>query len=103
MDTFFAKKKYGKLSWGHTYCQLFVTNKGFVCVIPINLRGEVLQPVKIFAKEISPPEAIIFDAAGEKTYNNLRKLWRDIGKNLGVLEEVTLWVDKYELYLGLIN
>ena len=35
MDTFFATKKSKKSSRGHTCCQLFVTNRGFVYVVGI--------------------------------------------------------------------
>jgi hypothetical protein len=35
MDTFFATKKAGKSSRQNTCCQLFVTDKGFVYVVPI--------------------------------------------------------------------
>ena len=34
MDTFFATKKGGQSSRGHTCCQRFVTNKGFIYVVP---------------------------------------------------------------------
>ena len=33
MDDFFATRKSEKYSKGHTCCQLFVTDKGFVCVV----------------------------------------------------------------------
>ena len=33
MDTFFATKKGGQSSRGHTCCQLFVTDKGFIYVV----------------------------------------------------------------------
>jgi hypothetical protein len=53
MDTFFfATKKGGKSSRGHTCCQLFVTDKGFVYVVPMKRKGEVLLAMKQFAKEI---------------------------------------------------
>ena len=35
MDTFFATKKGGQSSRGHTCCQLFVTDKGFIYVVPM--------------------------------------------------------------------
>mgnify|MGYP000532748194 CR=1 FL=1 len=35
MDTFFATKKAGKLSRSNTCCQLFVTDKGYVYVVPM--------------------------------------------------------------------
>ena len=38
MYTLFAMNKAGKPFQGHTCCQLFVTNKGFVCVVPIYLK-----------------------------------------------------------------
>jgi hypothetical protein len=46
MDTFFATKKAGKSSRGHSCCQLFVTDKGFVYVVPMKSKSEVLQAVK---------------------------------------------------------
>ena len=48
MDTFFATKKGGKSSRGHTCCQLFMTDKGFVYVVPMQRKGEVLQALKQF-------------------------------------------------------
>ena len=33
METFFSTKKSGKSTQGHKYCQLFVTDKGFVYVV----------------------------------------------------------------------
>ena len=71
MDTFFATKKAKKSSRGHTCCQLFVTDKGFVCVAPMKSKSEVLQAVKQFAKETGAPEAIILDAAGEQSSQKL--------------------------------
>ena len=47
-----------ELSRGHTCCQLFVTDKGFVYVVPMKSKGEVLQVVKQFTKEIGVPDAI---------------------------------------------
>ena len=97
MDTFFAMKKSGKLSHGHTCCQLFVTDKGFVYVIPMRTKSEVLQAVKQFAKEIGAPDAIICDISCEQTSRSLRKFCGEIGTTLHILEEGTPWVNKAEL------
>jgi hypothetical protein len=43
MDTFFATKKAKKSSRGHTCCQLFVTDKGFVYVVPMKSKSEVCE------------------------------------------------------------
>jgi hypothetical protein len=103
MDTFFATKKAGKSSRGHTCCQLFVTDKGFVYVVPMKSKSEVLQAVKQFAKEIGAPDAIISDAAGEQSSQNLRKFCSEMGTTLRHLEEGTPWANKAELYIGLIK
>ena len=67
MDTFFATKKAKNSSCGHTCCQLFVTDRGFVYVVPMKKYLEVLQAVKKFSKEISAPDAIISDASEAQT------------------------------------
>ena len=103
MDTFFATKKAGKSSRQNTCCQLFVTDKGFVYVVTMTSKSEVLQAVKEFAKEIGAPEAIICDAAREQKSKSLRKFLGEIGTTLRVLEEGTPWSNKAELYIGLIK
>jgi hypothetical protein len=106
MDTFFATKnvkKGGKSSRGHTCCQLFVTDMGFVYVVPITSKSEVLQAVKQFTKEIGVPEAIIADPAGEQTLHALRQFCQEIGTTLCALEEMTQWVNQAELYIGLLK
>ncbi len=103
MDTFFATKKAGKSSRGHSCCQLFVTDKGFVYVVPMKSKSEVLQAVKQFAKEIGAPDAIILDAAAEQKSQKLRKFCSKIGTTLRILEEGTPWANKAELYIGLIK
>jgi hypothetical protein len=100
MDTFFATKKDGKSSRGHTCCQLFVTDKGFVYVVTMKSKAEVLQAVKQFAKEIGAPDAIICDMAGEQTSHALKRFCQEIGTTLRVLEEGTPWANKYNIILS---
>ena len=52
MDTFFATNKGGQSSRGHTCCQLFVTDKGFIYVVPMKRKSEFLLAIKQFAKEV---------------------------------------------------
>ena len=56
MDTFFATKKSGKSSCGHTCCQRFVTEKGFIYVVPMKKKSEVLLAIIEFAKGIGAPD-----------------------------------------------
>lgn len=102
-DTFFATKKGGRSSRGHTCCQLFVTDKGFVYVIPMRAKSDVMQAVKQFAKEVGAPDAIICDAAREQIKLELRKFLNEIGTVMRVLEENTPWANKAELYIGIIK
>jgi hypothetical protein len=103
MDTFFATKKAGKSTRRNTCCQLFVTDKGFVYVVPLKSKSNVLDAVKQFAKEIGAPDALIFDMSGEQTSGNLHKFCLEIGTSLRVLEEGTPWANKAELYIGLMK
>ena len=103
MDTFFATQKAGKSLRGHTCCQLFVTDKGFVYVVPMRSRADVLAAVKQFAKEIGAPEALIADPAREQKSLELRKFCNEIGTTLRVLEEGTQWANRAELYIGLMK
>ena len=63
MDTFYASARGSKSTRQNTCCQLFVTDKGFVYVVPMRSESQVLHAVKQFAKEIGAPDAIICDAA----------------------------------------
>ena len=103
MDTFFATKKGGQSSRGHTCCQLFVTDKGFIYVVPMKKKYEVLLAIKQFAKEIGAPESSVADMSGEQMSSEVKKFCNDIGTTLRALEEGTPWSNKAELYIGLIK
>ena len=98
MDTFFATRKAGKSSHGHTCCQLFVTDKGFVYVVPMKSKSEVFQAVKQFAKEIGAPDALIYDTAREQMSQPLRKFCTELGTTLRVLEREHLGPIKQIVY-----
>ena len=103
MDTFFATKKGGQSSRGHTCCQLIVTNKGFIYVVPMKKKSEVLLAIKQFAKEIWAPDSFVADMSGEQMSSEVKKFCNDIGTTLRALEEGTLCSNKAELYIGLIK
>ena len=97
MDTFFATKNGGVSSRGHTCCQLFVTDKGYVYVVPMKSCSEVLQAVKQFVSEVGAPDVLICDATLEQKSKNLKKFLGEIGTRLKVLERGTPWAYKAEL------
>jgi hypothetical protein len=67
MNTFYATQKAGKSLRGNACCQLFVTDKGVVYVVPIKKESEVLQAVKQFAKKLGTPKALICNVARAQT------------------------------------
>lgn len=103
MDTLFATKKARKASRGNTCCQLFVTDKGYVYVVPLKRKADVPLAVKQFAKDVGAPDAIICDAAPEQKQESLKKFLTTIGTTLRVLEEGTPWANRAELYVGLMK
>jgi hypothetical protein len=103
MDTFFATKKSNKSSRGNTCMQLFVSDKSFVYVVPMKSKSEVPAALKLFAKEIGAPDAIIADASGEQTSRRVKTFLQQIGTSLRVLEKDTQWANRAELYIGLIK
>ena len=94
MDTFFATKKGGQSSQGHTCCQLFVTGKEFIYVVPMKKKSEVLLAIKQFAKEIGAPDSFVADMSGEQMSSEVKKFCNDIGTTLRALEEGTPWSNK---------
>ena len=103
MDTLFATAKAGKSSRGNSCCQLFVTDKGFLDVIPLKSKSDVILALKEFAKRIGVPEAIICDASGEQSSHDIRRFCQEIGTTLRYIEEGTPWANKAELYIGLVK
>ena len=80
-----------------------MTDKGYLYVVPMKKRADVIQAVKKFMKEVGLPDAIIYDGAGEHTSNEMRQLCNDVGTTLRILERGTPWANKAELYIDIIK
>jgi hypothetical protein len=89
IDTFFATKKGGKSSRGHTCCLVFVTDKGFVYFVPMKRKGEVLLALNQFAKEIRAQDAFVAVMSGEQMSKEEKAFRNEIGSTLRALEEGT--------------
>jgi hypothetical protein len=101
-DTFFVTKK-AKSQRGNSCMQLFVSDKGFVYVVPMKSKSDFPFALKQFAKEIGVPLALISDPSGEQTSKEIKKIAREMDLTLKVLEESTQWANLAELYIGLIK
>jgi hypothetical protein len=103
MDTFFATKKLRRSSRGHTCMQIFVTDKGFIYAVPMTARSDVSKAIKLFAKEIGAPDAIICNAACEQIPKEVRTFCTKMGTALRALQEDTPWANRADLYIGLVK
>ena len=83
--------------------QLFVTDKGFVHVIPMTQKTGIPMVLNTIYKDIGDPDDIICDAACEQISQELRYFCRKIGTSIYVLEEGTPWAIRAELYIGLLK
>ena len=86
MDTFIATKKGGQSSRGHTCCQVFAADKGFIYVVPMERKSEVLLAIKQFTKELGTPASFVADMSGEQMSYEVKKFCNDIGTTLRALE-----------------
>ena len=59
--------------------------------------------MKLFAKEVGAPDALICDAAREQISDKVQKFCCKIGTTLRVLEQNTPWANKAELHIGLLK
>ena len=88
VDTFFATRKVEKSLRGNRCCQTFVTDKGFVYVVPTKSKNKYdnLSALKQFKKEMGPPEALTCNGSGEQTAIEVKKYCGDKGNNLRILK-----------------
>lgn len=103
MDTSFATSKAKATTRGFTCMQLFVSDKSYMFVVPLKSKLEVPQAIKLFAKEVGAPDAIICDASQEQTLQTVKTFLQATGMALRTLEENTPWANRAELYVGLLK
>ena len=101
-DTFFATTK-GKLTRGNTCVQIFVSDKGFVAIYPMKSKGEFLDALKLFCKEVGVPLTMVMDPSGEQVSSAVRAFCHKVGTTYKFLQESTQWANRAELYVGLFK
>ena len=82
MGTIFSTRGAGNSSQGHYFCQLFVTDKGLIYVVPMEYKKEATQYFKNFDQDIRHPDTIVADMTQDRKYQSLQKLCNDIGTTL---------------------
>ena len=111
-DTFFAtkqskmkksKKPQGLSTRGNLCMQLFVTDKGYVHVVPMKTESEVHKAYKHFFKAVGVPDAIVSDGAKAQVMGQTKTLCNEVGTTIRQLERHTPWSNRAELYIGLLK
>ena len=64
--------------WTHLL-PAFCDGQGYIFVVSMRSKADVLQAVKQFAKELGAPDAIVCDAAREQMLSDLKKFLTSIG------------------------
>ncbi len=101
-DTLFATKKAKSLR-GNPCAQLFVSDKGFVAVYPMQLQSEYLLALKQFAKDVGVPEVLVCDSHPLQKAREVKQFLTSVGTTLSILEAETQWANCAELYIGLVK
>ena len=101
-DTFFVTAK-GKSLRGNKCAQMFVSDKGYVAIYPMETKGSFKDSLHQFCKEIGVPVSLVCDPSGEQTSKDVRKFCHQVGTTLRVLEESTQWANRAELYIGIFK
>ena len=71
-DIFFVPEQYR--SWrGNKCCQLFVSDIGFVFLVPMKSKGEFPEALQRFCKEISVPTSLACGSSGEQSSKEVKK------------------------------
>ena len=83
--------------------QIFVSDKGYVFIAVMKSVSEFPKALKMFAKEVGVPEAIIADSHKCHKSKEVRQFFHKIGTTLRVLKGSTQWANRAELYVGLFK
>ena len=83
--------------------QLFVSDKGYVFVVPMHSASEFTQALRMFAKEVGVPMYLIANPHPSQKSKEVRQFCHKIGTTLRLLEESTQWANRSELYIGLFK
>lgn len=102
-DTMFASKKIGPSFRGNTCMQVFVTDKGYLKVIPMRTKSQVPQSYKLFFKHVGVPQALICDGSREQTQGEAKKVCDSVGTTVRVLERNKPFSNRAELYIGMVK
>ena len=101
-DTMFVTSA-AKSTRGYTMLQVFVSDKGFIAVYPMERKSEFHDCLQVFCKEVGVPISLVVDPSGEQTSKAVKRFCNQVGTTLRILEEHTQWANRAELYIGFLK
>ena len=101
-DTLFATSK-ATSTRNNKACQLFVSDKGFVAVYPMEKASNFEDALHLFCKEVGVPLTIVADPHPSQKSYSVRRFCDQVGTTLRLLEKSTQWANRAELYIGLLK
>ena len=101
-DTMFATKR-ATSTRGNKACQVFVSDKGFVAVYPMQSAKDFDTALHWFCKQVGVPVSLVCDPYSSQTSYDVKRFCDQVGTTLRVLEKSTQWANRAELYIGLLK
>jgi hypothetical protein len=101
-DTLFVTDK-AKSTRNFKACQLFVSDKGYIAVYPMERVGDFEKSLHLFCKDVGVPLTIVADPHPSQKSYSVRRFCDQVGTTLRLLEKSTQWANRAELYIGLIK
>ena len=101
-DTMFVTDK-AKSTRGNKACQVYVSDKGYVAVYPMERASNFEASLNLFCKEIGVPLTLVADPHPSQTSHSVRRFCDQVGTTLRLLEKSTQWANRAELYIGLLK
>ena len=83
--------------------QIFVSDKGYVKVYPMKFLTEYPSALRQFAKEFGAPDIMVANPHKSHASKEVMDFCNKIGTTLRLLEQKTKWVNRAELYVGLMK
>jgi hypothetical protein len=92
-----------KSTRGNNYAQVFIIDKGYIAIYPMQSESEFKNALHLFCKEVGVPTTSVMDAHKAQCNNDTRCFCHQVGTIMHVLEEGAPWANRAEMYIGLLK
>jgi hypothetical protein len=87
---------------GNTCCQVFVLDKDYLALYPMQQEAEYPLALKEFEKEVGAPEVLVCDGSKTQNQRDVKLICTQMGTNLKTLKAETQWKNQAEISIGLV-